>query len=222
LAAIEHVEMIRIGTRTPVTLPMRITAKLAELLGSFRKPGRREVCVVTHVEHVSEVTPEMVRAVQRLRSQGMSVYNQMVFTFYVSRRFEAAALRRLLRICGVEPYYTFAPKGKEETEDYRVPIARILQEQKEEARLLPGSRRTDEPVFNVPGLGKNDLRAMQHRDLISVLPDGSRVYEFHPWEKNIVERESYISRDVPVLDYLTRLKDLGEDPADYAGIWYYF
>jgi len=40
-----------------------------------------------------------------------------------------------------------------------VPIARILQERKEEARLLPGLNRTDEPVFNVPRLGKNHLRA---------------------------------------------------------------
>jgi lysine 2,3-aminomutase len=182
----------------------------------------RDVCLVTHVEHVSEVTPEFVAAVDRLKRKGVSVYNQLVYTFHVSRRFESAALRRLLRKCGVDPYYTFAPKGKEETEEYRVPIARILQEQQEEARLLPGMRRTDEPVYNVPGLGKNHLRAAQNRDVISILPDGSRVYEFHPWEKNIVERDSYIGQDVPVLDYLERLEGIGEEPADYSSIWYYF
>jgi lysine 2,3-aminomutase len=222
VAAVDHVELIRIGTRVPVTLPMRVTENLAALLGSFRRPGRRDLCVVTHVEHVYEVTPEFVTAVERLRRQGMSVYNQLVYTFHVSRRFEAAALRRLLRRCGVEPYYTFATKGKEETGDYRVPIARILQEQQEEARLLPGMRRTDAPVYNVPGLGKNHLRAGQHRDVVSILSDGSRVYEFHPWEKNIVEREPYLGRDVPILDYLQRLEEEGEDGRDYASIWYYF
>lgn len=222
VASIPHVELIRIGTRTPVTLPMRITPALARMLGSFREPGVRDVCLVTHVEHVSEVTPDFVTAVDRLRRQGIAVYNQLVFTFHVSRRFEAAALRRLLRTCGVEPYYTFATKGKEETDDYRVPIARILQEQQEEARLLPGLRRADAPVYNVPGLGKNHLRAAQNRDVVSILSDGSRVYEFHPWEKNIVERDSYLGRDVPLLTYLERLAEIGEDPADYASIWYYY
>lgn len=222
LAGIGHIEMIRVGTRMPVTMPMRVTPELAGMLGSFREPGRRDVCVVTHIEHVSEVTPDMVQAVERLKRHGLSVYNQMVYTFFVSRRFEAAALRRLLRRCGIDPYYTFAPKGKEETAAYRVPIARILQEQKEEARLLPGTRRTDAAVFNVPGLGKNHLLASQHRDIVSILPDGSRVYEFHPWEKNIVERESYLGQDVPILEYLKRLHALGENPDDYSTIWYYF
>lgn len=222
LSDIGHVELIRIGTRTPVTMPMRITPELSRLIGSFREPGVRDVCLVTHVEHVSEVTPEFVAAVDRLRRRGVSVYNQLVFTFHVSRRFESAALRRLLRKCGVEPYYTFAPKGKEETDAYRVPIARILQEQQEEARLLPGMRRTDAPVYNVPGLGKNHLRAAQNRDVVSILPDGSRLYEFHPWEKNIVERDSYIGQDVPILTYLERLAAIGEDPGEYSSIWYYY
>ncbi|HOX43246.1 MAG TPA: KamA family radical SAM protein [Myxococcota bacterium] len=222
LAAIPHVERIRIGSRTPVTLPMRFTPALARLLGSYRQPGRRELCLVTHVEHPYEITPELVAAVDRLRRRGISVYNQLVFTFHVSRRFEAAALRRLLRRCGLDPYYTFNAKGKEETASYRVPIARLVQEQKEEARLMPGLTRTDEPVFNVPGLGKNPLNAWQHRDLISIAPDGSRLYEFHPWEKKIAPQRTYVARDVPILSYLRRLEAIGEDLAEYRGIWYYF
>jgi len=222
LARIKRVDMIRIGSRTPVTVPMRITERLADLLGSFRRPGRREVCLVTHVEHPYEITPETVVAVDRLRRRGIGVYNQQVYTFYVSRRFETARLRMLLRRIGIDPYYTFMPKGKEETRSYRVPLARLLQEQEEEARLLPGLRRTDEAVYNVPGLGKNYLRAIQHRDLVSVLPDGSRVYDFHPWEKKIARRGSYVGTDVPILEYLSRLAWIGEDPAEYESIWYYF
>lgn len=222
IAAIGTVERIRIGTRTPVTLPMRITPELAARLGALRRPGRREVAVVTHVEHPYEVNPLMVEAVERLRRQGIGVYNQMVFTFYNSRRFEAAALRRVLRRIGVDPYYVFNTKGKEETADFRIPIARLMQELKEEARLLPGLERTDEPVYNLPRLGKNYLRAVQHRDVLTVLPDGSRIYEFHPWEKNIVHRESHVQADMPILDYLERLRDRGENPAHYDSIWYYF
>ena len=87
---------------------------------------------------------------------------------------------------------------------------------------MPGLRRTDATVYNVPGLGKNYLRAVQHRDLLSVLPDGSRVYEFHPWEKHVEEQDIFVSEDVPILDYLLRLEALGEDPADYESIWYFF
>jgi lysine 2,3-aminomutase len=219
---IDHLLRIRLGTRTLVTMPMRITDEFVRSLAGLRKPMQREVSVVTHVEHPYEVTPEMFEAVDKLRAARINVYNQNVYTFYVSRRFEAALLRGLLKRIGVEPYYTFNTKGKEETENYRVPIARLMQEQKEEARLLPGLTRTDEPVYNVPALGKNYLRALQHREVISLLPDGSRVYEFHPWEKNIREQKSYVGVDVPILDYLQRLADIGEDVSKYETIWYYF
>jgi lysine 2,3-aminomutase len=223
VAALPQVERIRVGTRTPVTMPMRITERLAAFLGSLRRPGCREVALVTHVQHVAEITPELVAAIDRLRCHGIPVYNQHVYTFYASRRFEAVALRRLLRLAGIDPYYTFNTKGKEETLAYRVPIARLLQEQREEARLLPGLGRTDEAVYNVPGLGKHYLRAARQRDLVGLLPDGTRVFEFYPWEQNIVATEhAYIGHDVPILDYLQRLEAVGEEPADYQSIWYYF
>jgi lysine 2,3-aminomutase len=222
VAAIPQVDLIRIGTRVPVTAPMRITEALADRLATLRVPGRRDLAVMTHVEHPYEITPDLVAAVDRLRRRGIAVYNQLVYTFFVSRRFEAARLRTLLRRIGVDPYYTFMPKGKEETAAYRVPLARLLQEQKEEARLLPGLRRTDAAVINLPGLGKNNVRAIQHRDLIGVGPDGGRRYEFHPWEKNVAQCESYVGTDVPILEYLQRLAAAGENPADYDGIWYYF
>lgn len=222
LSRIEHVKRIRLGTRIPVTVPMRITEELCDMLASFRDPGRREIAVITHIQNPLEVTPELVRAVERIKRRGISVYNQLVFTFFISRRFEAAHLRSLIKLCGVDPYYSFYPKGKLETADYRVPIARMLQERKEESRLMPGLSRTDEPVYNVPGLGKNYLNAWQHRDLISIKEDGSRVYEFHPWEKQIAERKTYVGEDVPILDYLRRLEEWGESASDYESIWYYF
>jgi lysine 2,3-aminomutase len=222
LAHIDHIHRIRIGSRTPVTLPMRITDALADMLAGFRIPGRRDLAVVTHVEHAYEVTPELVEAVDRLRRRGISVYNQLVFTFENSRRFEAMALRKLTKLAGIDPYYTFNMKGKDETAKLRVPLARLLQEQKEEARLLTGLERTDEAVYNVPRLGKNYLRAAQHRDIISVMPDGSRVYEFHPWEKKMMLQEIFVIPDVPILPYLERLEARGEDPSDYESIWYYY
>ena len=93
---------------------------------------------------------------------------------------------------------------------------------KEEARLVPGTVRTDEPVFNVPRLGKNHLRAGQDRYLIGFEADGSRIFEFLPWEKNLCPAPSYVYRDVAILDYLQSLSHRGENPNDYRNIWYYF
>ena len=222
LSKISHVERIRIGTRTPVTVPMRFTDEICDILASYRVPGKREIVLVTHIQHPLEVTSDFARAVEKLKQRGISVYNQMVFTFFISRRFEAARLRSLIRLCGVDPYYSFYPKGKLETVDYRIPIARMLQEQKEESRLMPGLARTDEPVYNVPCLGKNHLNAWQHRDLVSIRGDGARIYEFHPWEKKIADQKTYVGEDIPLLDYLERLEAIGESLSDYETIWYYF
>lgn len=222
LSAIKSVLRIRIGTRTPVALPQRITDSLAEMIAGFHEPGRREIAIVTHFEHSYEITPEAMHAIQQFRKRGMSCYNQTVFTIQNCRRFEVSALRKWLRLIGVEPYYTFNAKGKEETDFYRVPLARLQQEAKEEARLVPGLTRTDEPVYNVPGLGKNYLRAEQNHLLLTIMPDGRRVYEFHPWEKFISYAESYIHYDIPIYDYLQKLAQMGENPDDYRSIYYYF
>jgi lysine 2,3-aminomutase len=222
LAAIDHIRRIRVGTRVLVTMPMRISEDLVRIIARYHKPGQREILFVTHFEHPLEVTPESLRATSLIRKVGISIYNQAVFTFYNSRRFELVALRRALRQIGIDPYYTFSTKGKEETREFRVPVARILQERKEEARLSPGTIRQDEPVYNVPGLGKNYLRARQHHDVIMILPDGRRVFEFHPWEKKLSPVQTFVDTDVAIWDYLERLKQAGEDPEDYRTIWYYY
>lgn len=222
LASKKQVYRIRIGSRTPVVLPMRITDQLLNIFKKYHKPPKLEIAIVTHFEHSYEITPDSMNAVQKLRKAGIGVYNQQVFTVENSRRFETAKLRRDLKSIGVDPYYTFNMKGKEETKRYMVPIARILQERKEEARLLPGLDRTDEPVFNVPKLGKNQLQAGQDHRLVMILPDGSRVYEFHPWEKNISAIPPYNYVDVPIYDYLEELAARGENIRDYRTIWFYY
>lgn len=222
LAAKKQIFRIRFGTRTPVTLPQRWTDDLVKMLEGYCKPGVREVAVVTHFSHSYEITPRACEAVQKIRLAGMGVYNQEVFTIENSRRFETVKLRRDLRSIGVDPYYTFNMKGKDETRRLMVPIARILQERKEEARLMPGMDRTDEPVFNVPRLGKNHLRAWQDHRVVMIRPGGSRVYEMHPWEKYMQAVPPYNYRDVPIYDYLKELESRGEDPADYWTIWYYY
>jgi len=220
--SIKHIERIRIGTRVLVTLPSRVDDGFIKILKKFNKIGKKEICIITHFEDASEITPDVLNAVKKIKKAGINIYNQQVFTYFNSFKYKTCFLRKTLKISGIDPYYSFNTKGKEETRDFRVPIARIEQERKEEARLLPGIVRSDEPVFNVPKLGKSHLRSWQDHEIIMILPDGSRVYRFYPWESMLFLIEDYLYPDIPIYDYLKRIEDDGEDVEEYNSIWYYF
>lgn len=222
VSAIRHVERIRIGTRIPVTMPQRITGKFVEIILKYHELGKKELSIVTHFEHSTEATPDSLNALRKIKNAGINVYNQQVFTYYNSKKYESCLLRKTLKKIGIDPYYAFNTKGKDETVDYRVPIPRIEQERKEEARFLPGLTRTDEPVFNVPRLGKTHLRAWQDHEVIMILEDGRRVYRFYPWESRFELVEPYNYTDVSIYDYLLRLSNDKENIDDYSSIWYYF
>jgi len=164
----------------------------------------------------------MVQAVEKIKQLGIDVLNQQVFTIQNCRKFETSFLRENLKRIGITPYYLFNLKGKNETKYFKVPIARLLQENKEEARLMSGIMRTDKLVFNVPKLGKNHLISWQDHDLIMILDDGSRIYEFYPWEKYMAPVDTFLFKDAPIYDFLKRLEQLGENQVDYKTIWYYF
>ncbi|MBN2535782.1 MAG: KamA family radical SAM protein [Spirochaetales bacterium] len=220
--AMDHIRRIRIGTRTLVTMPMRFNEELLEVFKKYHNTPYKSITLVTHIQHAYEITPEMADVVRKLKSIGIDIYNQQVFSMQNCRKFETCFLRESLKEIGIIPYYLFNLKGKDETADFKVPIARLLQEQKEEARLLPGLIRTDKPVFNVPTLGKNELNSWQDHDVIMILDDGSRIYEFYPWEKYMAPVNTYLYRDMPIYDFLQKLQEYGENPQDYRTIWYYF
>lgn len=85
----------------------------------------------------------------------------------------------VVRTCdGSDSYFCLRSKGKEATLDFRVSITRIEHERKEETRALPGFGRMDEPVFNVPRIGKPHLRSRQDHEPLMILPDGHRGNRF--------------------------------------------
>lgn len=220
LADIPHIERIRVSTRIPIILPLRITDSLIHLLTSYQITGRREISLMTHFEHSNEVSLEAMKGIQKLRKAGIHVYNQSVYTIENARRFEMAALRKQLRLIGVDPYYSF--NAKKDIAEERVPIARMIQEQNEESRLAPGIDRADEAVFSIPGVGKNYLRAFQEHELIMILKDGSRVYEFYPSDVYLLSKKPFIYRDVPIYTFLNQLALKGENLRNYQSIWYYY
>jgi lysine 2,3-aminomutase len=104
LSEIEHVDVIRIGTRVPVTLPQRLyDRKLVNLLA-----GAGKVWIQTHFNHPREITPEAARVCNALLRAGMPVNNHTVLLKGVNDSLEVMRdlMRALLRI-KVRPYYLF-------------------------------------------------------------------------------------------------------------------
>lgn len=104
LKAIDHVDVIRVGTRVPVTLPQRLyDPELVDLLASAEK-----VYIQTHFNHPREVTPEATRVCKSLLRAGMPVNNHSVLLKGVNDSLETMRelLRALLR-AKVRPYYLF-------------------------------------------------------------------------------------------------------------------
>ncbi|OPZ67367.1 MAG: hypothetical protein BWY83_02633 [bacterium ADurb.Bin478] len=72
---------------------MRIDPGFLEALREVHDPPGREFALVTHFEHPYEISPDAAASVRSVRSLGVSVYNQQVFTMENCRRFETVALR---------------------------------------------------------------------------------------------------------------------------------
>ena len=70
---IEHVEIIRIGSRTPVVMPMRITDELCEILAKYHP-----IYLNTHFNHPSEITEDSAAACNKLNNYGINIHNQSV------------------------------------------------------------------------------------------------------------------------------------------------
>lgn len=123
LCAIPHVEMIRIGTRVPVVLPMRVDETLARLLRKYAP-----LYVVTHFNHPKEITADSRRACELLVDHGVPVENQAV----LMRRINSDAriikeLSHALLKSRVRPYYLHQMDVAQGLEHLRTPIAKGLE-----------------------------------------------------------------------------------------------
>ncbi|ACA58735.1 lysine 2,3-aminomutase [Candidatus Desulforudis audaxviator] len=123
LRAIDHVEIIRIGTRTPVVLPQRITPELCALLRRFHP-----VYVNMHFNHPKEVTPEAAEACRMLADAGLPLANQTVLLRgvndcpYVIKDL----MHSLLRI-RVRPYYLYQCDLSPGLEHFRTTVAQGIE-----------------------------------------------------------------------------------------------
>jgi len=103
IRAIPHVEIIRIGTRTPVVLPMRITDDLVAMLRKYEP-----VYVNTHFNHPKEITAEAREACRKLADAGIPLGNQSVLLRDVNDC--PVLMKKLVQklLCvRVKPYYIY-------------------------------------------------------------------------------------------------------------------
>jgi lysine 2,3-aminomutase len=104
LSAIKHVDVIRIGTRVPVTLPQKLYDR--RLVSLLAKAGK--VWIQTHFNHPREITPEAAKVCNALLKAGMPLNNHTVLLKGVNDSLETMRrlMRALLRI-KIRPYYIF-------------------------------------------------------------------------------------------------------------------
>jgi glutamate 2,3-aminomutase len=118
LRAIPHVEIIRIGTRTPVTMPQRITDELCEILSKHHP-----VFLNTHFNSPAEITEEVAKATDKLCKAGVPLGNQAVLLNginnhpYIMRKLNQELLKVRIR-----PYYIFHPKNVIGTSHFKVKV----------------------------------------------------------------------------------------------------
>lgn len=123
LRAIEHVKVIRFHTRVPVVLPSRVTEDLVEVLRGVDRP-RKPVYIVTHINHVQEITPEVEQACELLVDHGIPLLNQSVLLRGTndSRETMEALLRKLVEM-RIKPYHLNHGDLARGTSHFRTTIA---------------------------------------------------------------------------------------------------
>ncbi|NLX77982.1 MAG: KamA family radical SAM protein [Clostridiaceae bacterium] len=153
LRAIPHVEIIRFGTRTPVTLPQRITKNLVGILKKYHP-----VFVNTHFNHPREITPEAKTACEMLADAGIPLGNQMVLLNGVNNdKYVVRKLNQKLLTIRVKPYYIFHPKTVKGTSHFWVKIEEGL-EIMESLRGRTSGLAIPTYIINGPkGLGKTPI-----------------------------------------------------------------
>ena len=123
LRKIEHVEIIRLGTRTPVVMPQRITQNLCDMLKKYHP-----IWVNVHFNHPNEITPDAAAACARLADAGIPLGNQSVLMagindcVHVMRKL----VNDLVKI-RVRPYYIYACDLSLGLSHFRTPVSKGIE-----------------------------------------------------------------------------------------------
>jgi lysine 2,3-aminomutase len=123
LRSIPHVEIIRIGSRVPVFLPMRVDDELCSMLSRYHP-----LWMNIHVNHPNEITAELAAAADRLTRAGIPLGNQSVLLAGVNDcvHIQRRLVQDLLRI-RVRPYYLYQCDLVEGAGHFRTPVGKGIE-----------------------------------------------------------------------------------------------
>ncbi len=123
LREIPHIEIVRIGSRVPIFLPMRITDELTDILKKYHP-----LWINIHVNHPNEITAELAEACDRMSMAGIPLGNQSVLLAGVndSVHIQRQLVQDLVRI-RVRPYYLYQCDLVEGAGHFRTPVAKGIE-----------------------------------------------------------------------------------------------
>lgn len=123
LRAIPHVEIIRIGSRVPVFLPMRVTDEFCDMVSKYHP-----FWINIHVNHPKEITPELAAACDRLTRAGIPLGNQSVLLAGVndSVHIQRKLVHELVKI-RVRPYYLYQCDLVEGSGHFRTSVSKGIE-----------------------------------------------------------------------------------------------
>lgn len=153
--SIDHVEIIRLGTRNLVTLPFRVTDQLVDVLKQFQP-----LYVHTHFNHPVECSAEAQKACLKLRRAGIQINNHTVMLKGVNDSAEAiGVLNKKLLAMGVQPYYVYHCDLTYGTSHFRTKISDDLKVMRSLRSAMDWTSDVSLPHYMVdtPGGGKVEL-----------------------------------------------------------------
>ena len=123
LREIPHVEIVRLGSRTPVVLPQRITPELVNMMKKYHP-----IWLNTHFNHSKEMTPEAEKALTLLADAGIPLGNQSVLLRGVNDcvHIMRELLHKLVRN-RVRPYYIYQCDLSVGIEHFRTPVSKGIE-----------------------------------------------------------------------------------------------
>lgn len=123
LREIPHIEIVRIGSRVPVFMPMRITQELCDMLGKYHP-----LWLNIHVNHPNEISKELAEACDRMSRAGIPLGNQSVLLAGINDcvHIQRELVQKLTRI-RVRPYYLYQCDLVEGAGHFRTPVSKGIE-----------------------------------------------------------------------------------------------
>lgn len=185
LRKIDHVEIIRLGTRTLVTMPQRVTDNLVKIISKYHP-----IYINTHFNHPLEITSETKKACEKLANAGVPLGNQAVLLNGINNdKYVMRLLNQELLKIRVRPYYIFHGKHVKGTTHFNTSIDDGI-EIMEYLRGYTSGLAIPTFIVNAPG-GKGKTPILPQY----LISRGKGYVTIRTWEGEVIEYSDHETKD---------------------------